>query len=94
MKVLKKITVKLEKRSYPIIIGNGLISSKKTFDIDQSHQVCVITNSKINNLYGALLSKKTKNLKLLINDGEKYKSLYKLEKIYSFLLKNNISIDT
>ncbi len=94
MKVLKKIIVKLGKRSYPIIIGNGLISSKKIFDIDKFHQVCVITNSKINNLYGTLLPKKVKSSKLLINDGEKYKSLHTLEKIYSFLLKNNVSRDS
>ena len=92
---MKKITVKLNDRSYPIFIGKNILSNKELIRKNNFNNFAIVTNKKIKSLHfskikNPLLKKNT----ILLSDGEKYKNQDSISKIYSFLLKNKFSRDS
>jgi 3-dehydroquinate synthase len=92
---MKKITVALDERSYPIYIGENLLGNAELFkkNID-SKQVFIVSNSTIAPLY---LEKLTNNFEdnavesLVLPDGEKHKTLETMNEIITHLLENRLS---
>ncbi len=93
----KEITVGLEKRSYPIYFGKGKL--EKIGETLHNHQlykrVALISNPLILNLYGDTVICSLKNagfdpLVIEIPDGEKYKTLNQVSKIYDKLLAHKM----
>ncbi len=92
---MKKITVKItEDKEYKICIEKGILNNlgKHLSKAIENKRVIIITNSLVNNLYGAkLLSALRKdgfNSDLIeVHDGEKYKTLSTANYLYDELLK-------
>jgi len=79
---MKTIKVNLKKRSYNIIIGSGLLkqAGRRIKSMNIGSDAFVITNARIKNKYGSLLSKTLQaagiNVKFkLVADSEKSKSI-------------------
>ncbi|MGZ5049612.1 MAG: 3-dehydroquinate synthase [Methylobacter sp.] len=92
---MKKLLVELGKRSYPIYIGSGLLGqSELLVNHIKSKQVVVVTNETIAPLY---LDKVVKNLSgyvvetVILPDGEQFKSLDFVTRIFDKLLANKFS---
>ena len=95
MKNIKKIIVKLEKRSYPIYIGKNILSEKTLIGKIKVNNFALVTNKKIKALHFSKI--KNNNIKknlIIVSDGEKYKNQESISKIYSYLLKNKFSRDS
>jgi 3-dehydroquinate synthase len=92
---MKKITVKItEDKEYKICIEKGILNNlgEHLSKAIENKRVIIITNSLVNNLYGAkLLSALRKdgfNSDLIeVHDGEKYKTLSTAKYLYDELLK-------
>ncbi|MBK8188264.1 MAG: 3-dehydroquinate synthase [Cellvibrio sp.] len=87
---MQLLQVELADRSYPICIGDDLISNagllKKTI---QGRQVCIVTNSVVAPLYLEALKKTLSDYQIdqvILPDGEKYKTLDVWSKIFDTLL--------
>lgn len=84
---MKKIKVNLDDRSYDILIGQGVLSSLNI----NSTKAVIITNTTIAKLYqkkmAPLFNSKAKCEWIIIPDGEKYKTLATVEKIYHELIR-------
>jgi len=92
---MKKITVALGDRSYPIYIGSRLLKQSELMTRHiKSRQVLVVTNTTIAPLY---LETVLKNLQgyvvetVILPDGEQYKTLNFVNKIFDQLLANKFS---
>lgn len=79
---MKKIKVNLKERSYPIIVGSGLLTKtgKLLKCLPNTNKAFVITNKNIKRLYGAKLTRSlhTAGIELLfslVTDSEKSKSI-------------------
>jgi 3-dehydroquinate synthase len=90
---MKKITVNLKERSYPIFIGEKLETLggylKKRFG---PAKVFVVTNPKIKKLYFARLNQGLKKNGFEVSagvmpDGERFKTLETVKKLYGLALK-------
>lgn len=91
---MKKITVTTATTVYPIVISAGLLKNVDLFkEFVAKKKVVIITNAKINHLYGSLLrdtlnSSGTTSLSLIeIQDGEKYKNSETLSAVYEKLFE-------
>lgn len=90
---MKEVLVKLGPRSYAITIGKGVINqlSKGLKQRFTSTKVVILTNTTIYKLYRDVLEKKLSKSHLLswivVPDGEKYKRLETLQRIYTQLTK-------
>ena len=51
MKNMKKIIVKLDNRSYPIFIGENILSDKSVFNNIKGSNFALVTNKKIKSLH-------------------------------------------
>tara|TARA_B100001778_G_scaffold109050_1_gene89218 strand:- start:4 stop:1074 length:1071 start_codon:yes stop_codon:yes gene_type:complete len=92
---MKKIIVKLNKRSYPIFIGKNILSNKKIYNSIKHKNFALVTNKKIASFHlSKIKSSIIKKNKILTSDGEKYKNQNSISKIYSFLLNNKYSRDS
>ncbi len=92
------IEVQLGERSYPIQIGQGLITDPKQFSHVSGRAVVVITNQTVAPLYAELVISSLEKAGALpalltLKDGEIYKSLETYNEINSFLLENNYGRD-
>lgn len=89
---MKTLRVELGKRSYPIYIGTGLLAARDLFaDHIHGKQVAVVTNETVAPLYleTVLSQLKTYNMaKVILPDGERYKTLETLNQIFNGLLQN------
>jgi 3-dehydroquinate synthase len=92
---MKKLLVQLGDRSYPIYIGSELLSRAELFSQHiKSRQVLVVTNDTIAPLY---LDAVLKNLRdytvetVILPDGEQYKTLDFVTKIFDKLLARTSS---
>ena len=90
---MKKINIQFDERSYPIYIGEGLISNDEL--ISQhilGKKVAIITNETVADIYLKTLMDTVSSHKELISiilpDGESYKSKDSLDSIYAQLLEN------
>ena len=94
---MRELTVKLGERSYPIFIGEGLLSLEQTFsDLIDSSQVMIVTNTTIESLYLETLGRTLERYKpvtVVIPDGEAYKTLDTMNYVITELLNNRFSRD-
>jgi len=93
---MKELQVKLDNhRSYPIYIGSGLLTDKQLLSRHlHSRQVLIVSNETIAPLYlskllAALSDYQTETV--ILPDGEQFKSLVYLEKIFDQLLAKKFS---
>jgi 3-dehydroquinate synthase len=93
---LKSILVKLSQHSYPIMIGEGLLSKAGRLLSQQgfSSAPIVITNNRVRGLHGAALMRSLerefgKSHLIKIGDGERFKSHETLLKIYASMFRAN-----
>ena len=90
---MKKINIQFDERSYPIYIGEGLISN---YELISQHilgkKVAIITNETVADIYLKTLmdtvSSHKELLSIILPDGESYKSKDSLDSIYAQLLEN------
>ena len=87
----KILNVELADKSYPIYIGSDLLSSKSLLsDHIQGKQVMVVTNTTIAPLYLEKLKDALSDFNVesvVLPDGEKFKTLETLNKVFDALLK-------
>lgn len=94
---MREINVDLGDRSYPIYIGQGVLSSRDLLSgLITTPQVMVVTNKTLEPLYlakvlNALSDYDAKSC--VIADGESYKTLDEMNGIISTLLENRFSRD-
>lgn len=93
---MKVLQVKLDQdRGYPIYIGSGLLAQPELLTRHiRSKQVAIVTNETIAPLYLAQLQAALPGYQLatvILPDGEQYKTLQYLEKIFDQLLANKFS---
>lgn len=88
------VRVELSDRSYGISIEAGILDSAGSRIIETvgAARIAVITNPKIESLYGRRLQRSLRRAgleteKLIVGDGERFKSLRTAEAIYTFLLE-------
>lgn len=94
---MTKITVKLDKRSYPVLVGPGIVNElpkllKKNLS---ERRIFVLYDARFYALHGkrvsSVIKKAGRPIELVVPSGEKAKSLRQLGQIYSFLLDQKIS---
>ncbi|MBT8148438.1 MAG: 3-dehydroquinate synthase, partial [Gammaproteobacteria bacterium] len=92
-----RLSVELGPRSYPILIGSGLLSNA---DIMQQHlpagQNFIVSNETVGPLYADALKQSLADSQtpvFLLRDGEQYKNLSSMESIYSALLERRCGRD-
>ena len=87
----KILNVELADKSYPIYIGSDLLSSKSLLsDHIQGKQVMVVTNTTIAPLYLEKLKDALSDFNVesvILPDGEEFKTLETLNKVFDALLK-------
>jgi len=87
----KILNVDLGDKSYPIYIGTGILSSKSVLTKHiQGKQVMIVTNSTIAPLYLEKLKAVLEGFNVesvVLPDGEKFKTLETLNKVFDALLK-------
>ncbi len=92
---METLQVELGERSYPIHIGDDLFSSASLLQPHiRSRQVCIVTNETVAPLYLARLQQALAAysvLPVILPDGEEYKTLDVLTRIYDALLEHNFS---
>lgn len=93
MSLKDTLTLDLGSRSYPIYIGGGLLGNSGLLEKHiQSQQVMIVTNETIAPLYlDALISQLAPAIDVktvVLPDGESFKTLEYLNKIYDALLEN------
>lgn len=95
-----QVNVALQERSYPIIIGAGLLTDPKSYaPLKAGDKVMIVSNPTIAPHYLATVQQTLEKLgcvvdSVLIPDGEKYKTLDSLNLIFSALLEKNHNRDT
>ena len=90
---MKKINIQFDERTYPIYIGEGLISNYEL--ISQyilGKKVAIITNETVADIYLKtlieIMSPHKEVISIILPDGESYKSKDSLDSIYTQLLQN------
>ncbi len=89
---LQKVSIDLADRSYPIVIGSGLLDQPQTYtDLPNASQALIVTNTAVARLYlqrlrGALQGKYRQVLEVVLPDGEQYKNWQTLNLIFDALL--------
>jgi len=92
---MERINVGLGDRSYPIWVGDGILESlgDALEAVSFPRRIALVTNETVSPLYGdrveALLSRVGYQvLPVVLPDGEEYKTLSTVEKIFDALLEN------
>ncbi len=94
---MERVNINLGVRGYPVLIGEKLLSKTGALlnDYEISKKVAVISNPTVWKFYGKQVIKSLKDagfspVKIIIPDGERYKNLKTVEKIYTGMLKAGI----
>ena len=94
---MRTLKVDLGSRSYPIYIGNDLLSQEKLLSpYISGRQVVIISNDTVAPLYMSKLQAVLKNSqthKIILPDGESYKTLATIESIFDQLLEKKCARD-
>ena len=92
---MKELRVELKENSYPIYIGSGLLSQKELLIKHiKSKQVLIVTNVTVAPYYLSFLQKSLSEFQvdtIELPDGEQYKNLEYINKIFDHLLENKYS---
>lgn len=98
---MKKIIVKLDKRSYPIVVGNGLFSDALfIWPLNKKDRVLCVTDDCVAALYLDFLFDLLVTLGIVVdwlilpNDGEKNKSFIGMDFVFNKLLMQNYDRNT
>jgi 3-dehydroquinate synthase len=95
----KQLTVELGERSYPIWIGEGLLSHVSTFlqelSINVKQKILIITDEHVGPLYGQVLKKELENegystYLYTVPAGEQSKSLTEYENIMTYAIEQKL----
>ncbi len=87
---MQKLSVDLGDRAYPIYIGEGLLQQALIQPYIRGRQVCIVTNETVAPLYLASLQQTLDAFQvdvLVLPDGEQYKTLEYLNRIFDRLLE-------
>ncbi len=95
--IFRELTVDLGERSYPIIIGSGLLGSTDLSPYVGGSQVMIVTNDTVAPLYldrirGSFPGKQVDTV--VLPDGEKFKDWQTLNRIFDALLERRHSRKT
>jgi 3-dehydroquinate synthase len=90
---MQALTVALGDRSYPIVIGAGLLQRFAQLGADLSSSAVVVTNTTVAPLYldalaEALRGRGVDSIPIILPDGEAYKDWRTLNRIYDALMEN------
>lgn len=92
------LKVNLGERSYPICIGQDLLSQSELITQHiPGNSALIVTNKTVAPLYLQQLQQSLEGIRhqsLILEDGEEYKNLEVLSSIYDFLLKNRYDRNT
>lgn len=97
---MKQINVQLEKKNYVITIANGLFKDDLlVWPLKPGDTVVLITNNRIAPIYLNVLNHSLHNCgiitdALILPDGEQFKSLNTLNRVFTKLLKKNCDRNT
>ena len=96
---MKLIQVNLDDRSYPVVIGQNLMSCREHFTrFLQDKKILIVTNETVAPLYlkklVLLLSTFDCVEPVILPDGEQYKTLVQMDSIFTSLLQQNLGRDT
>lgn len=89
---MKTITVNLSSRSYPVYIGNKILSKDLLVPHIKGQQVLIVTQEKIAQFYLAPLQKLLLDFQcdvIFLQDGEDHKNLAEWQKILDALLQKS-----
>ena len=93
--MMKELSVDLKDRAYPIYIGTGLLEQKELLVRHiQSKQVLIVSNETIAPLYLDVVKKNLTEFQqetIIIPDGEQYKTLDYVSKVFDYLLEKKFS---
>jgi 3-dehydroquinate synthase len=93
----RRLEVDLGARSYPILIGRGLISTPDCYaPYVRARQVLVVSNDTVAPLYLDAVERALASLdlhKVILPDGERYKDLATLSRIFDALLAERLGRD-
>jgi len=90
------ITVRLDKRSYPVYIGGEIGNiGKIASDFNRGEKVLIISNGKVYGLYGEKVKNSLESSGFdvclaKIPQGERYKSLSQALKLYNYCIQHNL----
>ncbi|WP_392563003.1 3-dehydroquinate synthase [Orbus sturtevantii] len=92
--MLKTLTVSLNERSYPITIGERTLTNFNLFNLQSEQRVLIATNETVAPLYlssliGMLEKNGVKTDRVIVPDGEQYKTMETWNTLLSALLQNN-----
>jgi len=94
---MQTLNVDLGDRSYPIYIGSGLLGDKKLLGTAMlGEKIAIVSNETVAPLYLEKLKQQLGNhslLEIILPDGEQYKNLEYLNKIFDGLLEANCNRD-
>ena len=94
---MKSLTVNLGSRSYPIHIGSQILEQRDLFEPYCQHgPVCIVTDDKVAPLYLGRLQRTLAVFKphsVTLPNGEQNKHWQTLDRIFTFLLKNELGRD-
>lgn len=93
------VNVDLKERSYPIYIGEGLLSDTQVYPLKKGDKVMIVTNPTIAQHYLSSVTETLEKIGCLVEsvqlpDGEQYKTLESLDLIFTALLQANHGRDT
>jgi 3-dehydroquinate synthase len=97
---MQTLTVSLADRSYPIHIGNGLLSQAELILPHlKRKQVAIVSNTTVAPLYMQALAQPLRDagisvIEIILPDGEAYKNSETLQTIYDHLLQNRCERNT
>jgi len=90
---VEKISLKLSHSSYDIVIGPGILQhlGKYLRDLSLGEKVAVVTQTKVDRLYGLQVRKSLEDVgyapvMIRLPDGERYKTLDRVARIYDKLV--------
>ncbi len=89
---VRELRIPLGERSYPILIGPGLLSGNDALaGLARGRQVAVVTNDTVGGLYEARLAASLAGAAALVSirlpDGEAYKNWESLDRVFERLLR-------
>ncbi|STO55630.1 3-dehydroquinate synthase [Canicola haemoglobinophilus] len=93
------VNVDLKERSYPIYIGEGLLSDTQVYPLKKGDKVMIVTNPTIAQHYLSSVTETLEKIGCLVEsvqlpDSEQYKTLESLDLIFTALLQANHGRDT
>jgi 3-dehydroquinate synthase len=88
---LHRLQVSLGERSYPILVGPGLVQgAPELAELAAGRQVAIVTNERVNSLYGGplrrALSGASACIAVMLDEGEQHKDWASLNRVFDALL--------